>query len=357
MGSTLARAFYETAGIEQIVGLDNLRRAGSQVNLDPLRAMGIEVEVADIRDPAYWDRAPKVDWVIDAAAEPSVLAGVDGKTGSLDLIEHNLYGTIQILEYCKRAGAGFILLSTSRVYSIPAQSRIEVVPKSGELGEAYEPVPDQDFSEGISSDGIAEDCSTAPPVSLYGSTKVASEQMALEYGATFDFPIWINRCGVLAGAGQFGVATQGIFSFWIHSWMHGRPLKYIGFGGSGHQVRDCLHPLDLVPVMLRQMKEPGRCEQRLFNLAGGPEQAMSLHQLSGWCKRRFGEHSVNADPVERRFDLPWIVLDSSLAREDLEFLPTRSLEDILVEIADFAEAHPEWLEISQGKPHGTFSPW
>ena len=36
--------------------------------------------------------------------------------------------------------------------------------------------------------------------------------LILEYGECFGFPVWINRCGVLAGAGQFGKADQGIFS-------------------------------------------------------------------------------------------------------------------------------------------------
>ena len=49
-----------------------------------------------------------------------------------------------------------------------------------------------------------------------GASKLASEQLILEYGNSFDFPVWINRCGVLAGAGQFGKADQGIFSYWIH---------------------------------------------------------------------------------------------------------------------------------------------
>ena len=49
-------------------------------------------------------------------------------------------------------------------------------------------------------------------MSLYGATKLASEQLALEYGSTYGFPVWINRCGVLAGAGQFGRADQGIFA-------------------------------------------------------------------------------------------------------------------------------------------------
>src|SRR6185312_13208555 len=97
--------------------------------------------------------------------------------------------------------------------------------------------------------GVAENFSTQAPVSLYGSAKLASELLSLEYGEAFGFPVFVNRCGVLAGAGQFGKADQGIFSFWIHSWKSKRPLKYIGFGGQGHQVRDCLHPRDLTTLL------------------------------------------------------------------------------------------------------------
>jgi CDP-paratose 2-epimerase len=66
------------------------------------------------------ENLPAADWVIDAAANPSVLAGVDGRSSSRQLIEHNLHGTLNLIEYCKRHKAGFILLSSSRVYSIPA---------------------------------------------------------------------------------------------------------------------------------------------------------------------------------------------------------------------------------------------
>ncbi len=83
-------------------------------------------------------------------------------------------------------------------------------------------------------------------MSLYGSTKMASEQLALEYSHAFGFPVWINRCGVMAGAGQFGKPDMGS-SLLIHSWSLHRPLTYIGFGGTGHQVRDCLHPIYLSP--------------------------------------------------------------------------------------------------------------
>ena len=115
------------------------------------------------------------------------------------------------------------------------------------------PIDNGPLPEGVSAHGIAENFSTTPPLSLYGSSKLASECVALEYGETFEFPVWINRCGVLAGAGQFGRADQGIFSFWINAYLRRAPLRYIGFDGAGHQTRDCLHPRDLLPVLQKQM--------------------------------------------------------------------------------------------------------
>ena len=190
-----------------------------------------------------------MDWIIDAAANPSVLAGVDGATSSRQLLEHNLYGTINLLELAKRSRAGFTLLSTSRVYSVKALSEIPVV---ADENDAFAPDIAVPLPEGVSAHGIAESFSTAAPVSLYGASKLASETIALEYGEAFDFPVWINRCGVLAGAGQFGHAEQGIFSFWINAYLRRQPLKYIGFDGAGHQCRDCFHPRDLLPLLEKQ---------------------------------------------------------------------------------------------------------
>ncbi len=349
VGSCLAKRLVEASQIEQIVGVDNLCRDGSRVNLVPLRELGVDVRVGDIRDSDMLADLPPADFVIDAAAQPSVLAGVDEKTSSLELVQHNLYGTINILEYCKRVNAGFILLSTSRVYSIPPLAGIEVKVE-GESGRArFTPQDSANDLVGFSSSGISENFSTQAPVSLYGATKVASEQMALEYGAAFGFPVWINRCGVMAGAGQFGHPQQGIFSFWLHSWFHKRPLKYIGFGGSGFQVRDCLHPDDLVPVLLQQMTEDRVDVPRIANFSGGVEHSMSLAELSTWCEQRWGPHLVEQAQESRPFDLPWIVLDSTLAIENWKFKIAKTLPEILDEIAGFAENHPEWLELSLGK--------
>jgi CDP-paratose 2-epimerase len=159
--------------------------------------------------------------------------------------------------------------------------------------------------------------------------------------------VWLNRCGVLPGAGQFGRPDQGIFSFWIHSWRRQRPLKYLGFGGRGFQVRDCLHPKDIVPLLLKQMGAASAGKKpRVVNVSGGAASAMSLKQLSDWCAARFGPHHVAMDGAARPFDIPWMVLDSALAKKTWGWQPQTSLASVLDEIARHAESHPDWLELS-----------
>jgi CDP-paratose 2-epimerase len=342
-GSTIALRLKESGGGVEVSGCDNFIRPGSEMNRQVLKRAGIRVRHGDVRNEADIIGLPAADWVIDAAANPSVLAGVDGETSSRQLIEHNLCGTVNLLEYCKARRAGFILLSTSRVYALRPLAQLKVKAVNG----AFRPDPRAKLPPGLSAGGVAENFSTSPPVSLYGSTKLASELLALEYGEAFDFPVWINRCGVLAGAGQFGRPDQGIFSFWINSWLRRRPLKYIGFGGKGWQVRDCLPPGDTVPLLLKQMRT-GRAgkQPRIVNVSGGLRNSMSLRQLSDWCAERFGPHQVASDTTTRAFDIPWMVLDSTLAAKTWNWQPETSLENVLDEIARHAEHHPEWLDLA-----------
>lgn len=343
VGSTIARALVQSGANHQLFGFDNFIRPGSESNRDELKQLGVKLFHADLRIPSDLDSLPTVDWVIDAAANPSVLAGVDGKTSSRQLVEHNLFGTVNLLEFCKQHRAGFILLSTSRVYSIPPLASLPVEPH----GDAFRLAPNSTPPRGVSSAGINEEFSTDAPVSLYGATKLASEALALEYGETFNLPVWINRCGVLAGAGQFGRADQGIFSYWLNCHLRRRQLKYIGFGGHGHQVRDCLHPRDLVSLLEKQFSAPKfAAADRLANFAGGAASAMSLRQMTAWCDATFGAHPVASDPTPRLFDLPWVVLDSARAARLWSWRPQTTTVSILEEIAAHARAHPHWLETS-----------
>jgi CDP-paratose 2-epimerase len=117
-GSSLARTLQEFDSRIELWGIDNFLRAGSEQNRAPLKASGVHLFHGDVRCRSDLDMVPGVQWVIDAAANPSALAGVNGDSSSRQLLEHNLVGSVNLLEFCKRTGAGLILLSTSRVYSI-----------------------------------------------------------------------------------------------------------------------------------------------------------------------------------------------------------------------------------------------
>ena len=336
-GTSIAKSLLQSHSNLRVVGLDNFSRKGSELNISELTALGIDLIRGDIRSQSDIDDLPDVEWVIDCAANPSVLAGLDGNSSSRQLMEHNLIGTINLLEYCKRHKAGLILLSTSRVYSASELSALPVKPSA----ERFQ-LQDCDLI-GASRSGISEDFPTTAPLSLYGASKLASETLILEYGECFDFPVWINRCGVLAGAGQFGKADQGIFSFWIHSFKEKNALEYIGFNGTGHQLRDALHPKDLVPLLSRQMLEPDLEAPKIINLGGGIENSMSLKELSNWCEDRFGQNDVLSSTQERPMDAPWIVMNSTTAQNAWNWSVKTKIEQILEEIAKHAEKNPNWL--------------
>jgi CDP-paratose 2-epimerase len=342
VGSSITRALLSRMSGVSVAGIDNFVRPGSETNRLELRSRGVRFFHGDVRCASDFDQLPDADWVIDAAAQPSVLIGADGRTSSRQAVEHNLLGAINVLEYCKARRAGLVLLSSSRVYSIP---QMQAIPLK-ESGDSFVFDSSLPCPPGVSALGMTEEFSTSAPVSLYGATKLASEVMALEYGYTYNLPVWINRCGVIAGAGQFGTAEQGIFSYWLHAHAQRRPLGYYGFGGRGLQVRDALHPSDLANVMMQQISGTEHQPGQILHIAGGSDNAMSLAQLTAWCDERFGRHAAVANTSVRPFDVPWVVMDSTRTRQMFGWKIEMTLPKILDEIAAHTKLHPDWLNMA-----------
>jgi CDP-paratose 2-epimerase len=346
VGSALAECLMERVEGIRVTGMDNLMRPGAETNRIRIGRLGVEFIHGDLRSASDIAGLPACDWVIDAAANPSVLAGLSGEGSSRRLFEHNLAALDNVLEYCREHKAGLLMLSSSRVYSIPALVAIPLRVQEQALAvDAAAPLP-----PGLTVDGIGVDFSTAAPVSLYGATKLASEIMALEYGAAFDFPVWITRCGVLAGAGQFGTPAQGIFAFWVNAHLRRQPLRYIameGWNSAGCQTRDAFHPRDLAALLIAQMRTGRSDGQRIYTAGGGTANAMSLAQLTAWCDERLGRHVPAVDPEPRKYDIPWMVMDNSEAAQDFGWHIEMPLASILEGIAQHAHTRPEWLEVSR----------
>jgi CDP-paratose 2-epimerase len=168
-GSALAEALLDSFPVGEltITGLDNLSRMGSWLNWERHKRRGNRLRHAGIRQASDLERLGPVNWAIDVAANRSVLAGVDGKNSSCQLLEHNLFGTINLLEFCKRLGAGFLLLSTSRVYSIEPLTNL----KMSLNGKRFSPAVDQQWPCGMSVNGVTENGPAYPPASRTGDSK------------------------------------------------------------------------------------------------------------------------------------------------------------------------------------------
>lgn len=339
VGSRLAQYFKTHHHDIEIIGIDNLSRKGSEFNLPFLKELGCKFIHGDIRNKEDVQELPAINWVIDCAANPSVLAGING--GTAQLINHNLGGTLHLLEKCRKDQAGFIMLSTSRVYSIEALNKIPLSANENRfLVDSTMPFP-----TGFTAEGVTSSFGTNAPISLYGATKLASEVMALEYSYAFNIPVWVNRCGVIAGAGQFGKIDQGIFSFWMYQWLTQKPLSYIGFEGTGHQVRDFFSPNDLGNLISKQIHQPNKQAPKIVNAGGGLASSMSLKELNEYCIHKFGfNKEIIQSKESRAFDIPYYVTDNAEVQKYWDWQPTEDKIKLLDDIFDWAVANKSLIE-------------
>jgi CDP-paratose 2-epimerase len=123
VGSNLAIALKKRYPNYEIIVFDSLKRRGSELNLVKFKKHNITFIHGDIRCIDDLEGI-KFDYLIEASAEPSVLAGLNNDRKKL--IDINLNGVVNSLEMCIKNNAKIIFLSTSRVYSIDALSLIHI---------------------------------------------------------------------------------------------------------------------------------------------------------------------------------------------------------------------------------------
>ena len=321
VGSNLAVRFKQDSPQDDILVLDNLKRRGSELNLPRFRQAGISFFHGDIRNPEDIEQAGPFDLLIECSAEPSVLAGYDASPEYL--VQTNLAGTLRCLEYVRRHKAGILFLSTSRVYPMRGLRGLPLVEEPARFAVAEK-------RPGAGPGGITEEFPLAGARSLYGATKLASEIMVQEYADAYALPAIINRCGVLAGPWQMGKVDQGVVMLWLARHFFGGALQYIGYGGSGKQVRDILHIADLYELLKKQIALLPRFRGDVFNVGGGRACSVSLVELTARVRALTGK-TIAIEPVAvtRSADIPWYVTDNAKVSGAFGWKPLRSVDDIL----------------------------
>ena len=339
VGSNLAILLKEKYPAYHIISMDNLKRRGSEFNVSRLRERDIEFIHGDIRQKNDFSQVVRqVSCVIDAAAEPSVLAGLDGNTDYL--IDTNLNGTIHALNFALQQKAKFIFLSTSRVYPIKKVEEIKVTEKN----TRFEIDVLQNIT-GVSQKGISEDFPLAGSRSLYGATKLASELMVEEYNEMFDLDTVVNRCGVITGPYQMGKVDQGVVVLWVakHFWKN--KLSYIGYGGTGKQVRDMVHIKDLFSLIDLQIHQPGKFKGSVFNVGGSEKVSASLQELTRHCQEITG-NSIPIDSVAqtRQADIRTYISDCTRINKLTGWEARISVREILEDIFDWIKENEKQLK-------------
>lgn len=322
VGSNLCLHLKKTFPEATVIAMDNLYRKGAELNVPRLRAAGVIFHRGDVRDPdSFPDET--FDLMVECSAEPSVLAGQDGSPDYL--FQTNLVGAYHCLEACRRHEAGMIFLSTSRVYPVATLENHPWHEEETRFGW-------EDGGKGISSQGVSEELSLEGARSLYGTTKLAAEQLIEEYRETYALKAVVNRCGVIAGPWQFGKVDQGVVALWVMAHHFKRELSYIGYGGKGKQVRDMLHVYDLCDLLVDQVANFEKWDGWIGNVAGGYHCSASLQELTKICQEVTGnEIEIKEVPENRRSDLRIFIANCHKLFERTEWRPKRGVIDVVTD--------------------------
>jgi CDP-paratose 2-epimerase len=337
VGSNLALRLKEHRSDCEIVAFDNLKRRGSELNLPRLKAHGIEFVHGDIRQPADLENVGPFDILLECSAEPSVLAGIHSSPRYV--LDTNLTGTLNCLETARVNKAGVIFLSTSRVYPIDHLNQLNF-----NEGETRFNLTDDQSIEGASSAGIRENFPLEGSRSLYGATKLSSELIIQEYQSIYGMPTIINRCGVLTGPWQMGKVDQGVVVLWAARHIYQEPLSYIGYGGTGKQVRDILHVDDLAQLVSVQLDQLRALSGTTFNVGGGVDVSASLLELTAICKS-LTNNSIPIDSItqDREADVRMYITDNGRVTDSLGWAPEIKVEQIMEDVVRWIRDNQESL--------------
>lgn len=313
VGSNVAIYLKKNFKNSIVYSLDNLSRKGSKINYKRLKLNKIKNFKIDIVNFNNLKKIKKFDLIIDCCAEPAI---EKSKKNPDIVFNTNLVGTYNILKKCLIDKCKLIFLSTSRVYSI---NKIHSLSKKKKI--------------------ISESFSTSSPKSLYGFTKLASEELIKEFNYSHKIKYIINRFGVIAGKWQFGKQDQGFVSLWVANHLNKKKLSYIGYGGTGSQIRDVIHIDDVCDILLKQIKNFSRIYNQTFNIGGGIKNSISLKKLTNLCEK-ITKNKIIIKKVKKEsiYDIPYYITNNYKISKLYKWKPKKNITSILIDISNWLKS-------------------
>ena len=313
VGSNLA-LFLKKKGFS-VHTLDNLTRKGSKYNSNLLKKQKIKNYKINISNIKKIKSLPKYDLILDCCAE----AAVEISKNDFDkVINTNLIGTINILKKSKNDKSKIIFISSSRIYPLEEMNKV---------------IKNKNLKSKIKiSKMFSERDKIIGPKTIYGLTKLCSEMLIEEFSYAYKLKYLINRCGVISGPLQFGKQDQGFVSLWIWRHLNKKKLSYIGYGGYGNQIRDVLHIDDLNELILLQIKNINKINNKLFTVGGSKTSYTSLSQLTKLCQKITG-NKIKMGKVSKTssYDIPYYLSDNTHVSNTYKWKPKRNINQVVMD--------------------------
>jgi CDP-paratose 2-epimerase len=259
---------------DAVVIIDDLSRPGAEANLEWLRTLGrYEFLKLDMRDrhgvAGAIRRHADAARVLHLAAQVAVTTSMREPLADFEV---NGLGSVHLLEALRASApeAALLYASTNKVYGGLEHRRVAVD------GDRYR------YTDGPC--GVSED----EPLdfhSPYGCSKGSADQYVRDYQRIYGLRTVVFRQSCIYGRRQFGVEDQGWVAWFAIAAQTGRPIAIYG---DGRQVRDILFVDDLLDAFDAAFERIDRVRGRVFNVGGGPDNAISVLQLLRHLEARRG---------------------------------------------------------------------
>jgi UDP-glucose 4-epimerase len=213
---------------KQVRVLDNL----SLGRREDVEALGVDLHVGDIRDPADVAKAcTGIDAVVHLAAHTRVVESLSDPQLNFD---NNATGTLNVLQACRNSGIPKMIFASTG---------------GAILGEQEPPV-----HEGM----------VPRPISPYGASKLAGEAYCSAYAGAYGLKTAALRFSNVYG--PYSYHKGSVVAQFFRNLLRGEPIVVYG---DGEQTRDFLYVADLVEaILLADKTEPAG---EVFQIASGRE--------------------------------------------------------------------------------------
>jgi CDP-paratose 2-epimerase len=330
IGSHLAKYFIQSG--DQVVGVDNLSRKGTDVNLRILKDTHTKNFIfyrEDIRNfkniVEIFKKNGPFDLIIHEAAQVAVTTSIINPREDFEI---NALGTLNMLEATRiySPDSFFEFSSTNKVYG--QMHNLQTV----ESNNRYE------YKDLIN--GIKEDCNL-DFYSPYGCSKGAADQYVRDYNRIYGLRTVVLRQSCIYGTNQFGIEDQGWVAWFVIASLLN---KQISIYGDGKQCRDLLWIDDLVNVCSALYDNSDKVVGKIFNIGGGVKNIMSILELvhilkeSGIMKQepkfldwRLGDQKIFACDISSIFN-------------EIKWKPAVSPKDGVAKLIDWASSNKDMLK-------------